>query len=535
MHFTLDMNSLKRLESPAVLLRSYRILCFLLLASTVNTLSSSIQTNHKPVQKVAIVGSGIAGLSLAHALENSPSLRQTKDGLSSSPPIQATIYDSRSSLNFQAGAGVQLNGGMTVLKMINPQVQRAVADASLPLKEIETRAKPWFGDDAKTTFDTLLNIELEKCIRRQGGTIEKSLIVDDEVMVYTIMRGALQEALMNTLPTDIRTERIKFDKTLTEITGKNDGAYVGFQDGKSDGPFDLIVGCDGVNSAVKQYVSRGSITPGGKSEQTLYSGIRIQYAVQDDEQAVREDGALLRQYFGDGAYSLAGTYGNGPNRSLTKAAYLIKPDKDYIGPFPKPERTRSSNSNIDDDENTDWSQDKSVNTGEKMLGEIQECGVPSLEVGPIIKESDRFFELGVYFHSPFHRWTREIPNSGGGYCTLGGDAAHAMPPFLGQGSNQAIQDAYCLAAKLYEYNNNNNGSDGENLQAYLKRYETIRWKPTASISLKAFLLGYLESGKGFIGKFRDAFFRTCGILGIAEKIYFGAAVPAVLEEEEPES
>jgi 2-polyprenyl-6-methoxyphenol hydroxylase-like FAD-dependent oxidoreductase len=27
-----------------------------------------------------------------------------------------------------------------------------------------------------------------------------------------------------------------------------------------------------------------------------------------------------------------------------------------------------------------------------------------------------------------------------------------MPPFLGQGSNQAIQDSYCLAKKIFEFN-----------------------------------------------------------------------------------
>jgi hypothetical protein len=44
---------------------------------------------------------------LAHALENSPSLRGDTDAV----PIQVTIYDARSSLNYEAGAGVQLNGG----------------------------------------------------------------------------------------------------------------------------------------------------------------------------------------------------------------------------------------------------------------------------------------------------------------------------------------------------------------------------------------------------------------------------------------
>lgn len=62
----------------------------------------------QPIRKVAIVGSGIAGLSLAHALENSPNLQGNGE------PIEVTVYDSRSSLNYEAGAGVQLNGGEIV-------------------------------------------------------------------------------------------------------------------------------------------------------------------------------------------------------------------------------------------------------------------------------------------------------------------------------------------------------------------------------------------------------------------------------------
>ena len=58
----------------------------------------------------------------------------------------------------------------------------------------------------------------------------------------------------------------------------------------------------------------------------------------------------------------------------------------------------------------------------------------------------------MHFHDPLNCWTKEIPSLGGRHCVLSGDAAHAMPPFLGQGSNQAIQDAHCLAAQLQHCN-----------------------------------------------------------------------------------
>ena len=81
--------------------------------------------------------------------------------------------------------------GMSVLRKINPTVQRAVADASLPLKLIASRTKPWFGGDTKE-YDTLLTIPIERTFREAGGRITKELVVDNEVMAYTIMRGALQ-------------------------------------------------------------------------------------------------------------------------------------------------------------------------------------------------------------------------------------------------------------------------------------------------------------------------------------------------------
>jgi hypothetical protein len=78
---------------------------------------------------------------------------------------------------------------MSVLRKINPTVQRAVADASLPLKLIASRTKPWFGDQE---YDTLLTVPIEETFRTAGGRVTEELVVDGEVMAYTIMRGALQ-------------------------------------------------------------------------------------------------------------------------------------------------------------------------------------------------------------------------------------------------------------------------------------------------------------------------------------------------------
>jgi len=103
-----------------------------------------------------------------------------------------------------------------------------------------------------------------------------------------------------------------------------------------------------------------------------------------------------------------------------------------------------------------------------------------------------------------------------------------------------MQDAYCLAAKIYEYNARSTGvqlpdnlgedsTDNEkrnDLKFLFKEYEQKRWWTTTQITAKAMFLGYLEAGN-FGPKFRDAFFFTMGKLGVARKIFIGAATPEV--------
>lgn len=93
------------------------------------------------------------------------------------------------------------------------------------------------------------------------------------------------------------------------------------------------------------------------------------------------------------------------------------------------------------------------------------------QVSAIIDAMDSTFRWGIYDREPLDRWSSER-------ITLLGDSAHAVTPHLGQGANQAIEDAMTLAVLL-------RGAQPDELPERLRRYENLRMTRTGQVRSQA--------------------------------------------------
>jgi salicylate hydroxylase len=94
---------------------------------------------------------------------------------------------------------------------------------------------------------------------------------------------------------------------------------------------------------------------------------------------------------------------------------------------------------------------------------------PALQALLAAMPPDTCFKWGLFDRDPLPRWTL-------GRCTLLGDAAHAMLPFLGQGAAMAIEDGIVLARAL---------ADSDDIDRALARYEAARRERATFVQLRS--------------------------------------------------
>ena len=211
-----------------------------------------------------------------------------------------------------------------------------------------------------------------------------------------------------------------------------DKATVRFANGETF-EAEVVIAADGINSAMQPFVVEPSLPE--------YSGFRAYRGLiaRDKLGAWPEDTHQI--WMGDGKHFM--TF---PVRSGTLY--------NYVGFVPTPHETLESWSAIGDRDElaasfADW--DPRVTN---LLAKVETC-----------------FWWGLFDRQPLRTWTN-------GRLALLGDAAHPMLPHLGQGMNQAVEDAVALGVLL-------EGRGSDEVPAVLGAYESLRRPRTSMIQAEA--------------------------------------------------
>ena len=469
------------------------------------------------VYSVCVLGAGPAGLTTALAMQK---MLSSPLGTTTKPPLSrlkiTVLEKNANALSGNVGGGFNINGGAAVLEKLGVYEEVFSKNANTLRAVLSRRC------DVDRT--RLFEVDVEREVRGDFLTNAKELLVNEErgeVMAGTVMRADLSQSLRESLNEE--TCEVVLGCEVIGVDAESGEVELRRRDGTTTETrkFDLIVGADGIDSLARKCVvesnassgngsssgsgnssrSGGSSTSGRK--EPIYSGIKILFGVTgvDDkpEDLIRElsDRTTAHQWFGDGAYSLVFT-GGGENKKRHNLAFCSN------------EPLGSANSN------PSWRANSLV-TKEYAHNKMMKANMPA-DVLRLCLRCERFFEIGVFFHEPLDSWS-----SSNGKVVLVGDAAHAMPPFLGQGANQAMQDAYVLAKCLATC-----GADIKNpskVNEALQSYSNTRRPPTEAIMNASRFVGALETGKGPVSLFRDLAFFVAGKFGLTGKIFLSGATP----------
>ncbi|WP_078286357.1 FAD-dependent monooxygenase [Mycobacteroides chelonae] len=343
--------------------------------------------------RVAIIGAGIGGLTAAAALRANG--------------IDVIVYEKAHELR-EVGAGVVVaNNGQRALNAVG------LGDR---VREVGTRIErtvwsTWHGEDVPVP------------------PAWPSVTPGRPVTSLPVHRGELQQALLGALPAGT----VHLGRPCQDVIETADGARIVFADG-SEEHADIVVGADGIHSAVQQVVA-GPVELSSEGIMA-YRGLIPVERLDDSVDLQR-----MQMWLGPGRSFLIYPVSRG--RLLNIVAFTA----------------------TDLDAEESWTAPGDVRA---LAAEFADWAHP---VPAIIDALPETFRWGLYDRKPLGRWSTDR-------ITLLGDAAHPVTPHLGQGANMAIEDAVVLATVLA-------GASVADVPQRLALYESLRRDRTSRIQQNA--------------------------------------------------
>ena len=342
----------------------------------------------RTADRICIVGAGIGGLTLQIALR--------------AHGIESVIYEQAQQLT-EIGAAVALSANATRLLTsfgLEPDLAAVSTEPSeLIFRRWSDGRRIWAHSVAK-----------DRVYRREFGA-----------PFYGIHRKHLQQILLKACG----SERICFGHRLTGLRVESNRVEMSFSNGATE-QASLVVGADGIRSAVRGYISSG--------DDTIFSGTTgFRGLVERKRLPKLPDPEAIQFWLGPGAHLLH--YGIGKNAEFINILAVVE------GPASWPSKER-------------WRDDV---FGEDIAERFAGWHPAAAELGQAVAPREGW---GLFAIRPLRRWSK-------GPIVLIGDAAHGMLPHQGQGANQTIEDAVTLAAIIAN-------PPGESMPEALLMYEKLR-------------------------------------------------------------
>lgn len=318
---------------------------------------------------IGIVGGGIGGLAAANALHRTGH--------------RVTVFE-QSRQYLRVGADINLTpNAVRALDGLGEGIAQAVrASAARPTHRI---SRTW--DSGEETSRLPMGDEAE---RRYGAP------------QLTIHRADLLAALAAAFP----AAQVQFGRRLAAVDQEGQRVALRFEDGSGSGPLDVLVGADGIHSAVRSALFG--------TEHPRFTGVVAFRAVVPTER--------VRQLPDIGAF----TKWWGPNPQSQIVTFPLNQGRDTFV-F----ATTAQDS---------WHEESWTTAGDVAeLRSLYAGFHPDAQA--LLAACDGVLKTALYERDPLPAWSQ-------GAITLLGDAAHPMMPFMAQGAGSAIEDAVLLSRHL---------------------------------------------------------------------------------------
>ncbi|CAE7270362.1 nicC [Symbiodinium natans] len=353
--------------------------------------------------RVAIIGAGLGGLTLAKALQTEATAKK----------VQVRLYEAWDEWKVRGGS-LGLAAGARILQRLG------------------------LGKE----LDAVSNQGQRMNYLAQGKKLS-SLAVPG----YFAMRTDLQRIVVESLPADT----IKLGHKLVDIAESEEGVQLSFENGATDFA-DVVVASDGIHSFVRQKIFG--------ADEPVFTGFRVLYSVSS--KPIRPDPTVANMHWvetaGTGYAILDVTAGQGEGRHDICLIVLGSQE-------PVSDRWDSA-------------------IVRERFAELAKNAAPDHEVlARAVESADVCFDWGIYQQPTRPSWI-----SAKGRVVLLGDAAHATAPFMGQGANMAMHDAWCLSRVLLHQE--------LSLQESLRLYEVTRKAYCENVVSASSKIGQMHTATG---------------------------------------